>query len=148
MAIFANAPGATSTFNLIRVLPGAAGQFVNFSFYDAGDAASSGTVKVTPPADGLGSVKTTPFPGKCSATGGNAGAGTTSSTCSFTITNANNNGKVETMTIPIPSDYNCNYASMGGCWYTVTISFNGGSAVHDVTTWDAQVVGDPVRLVK
>jgi Flp pilus assembly protein TadG len=148
MAIFANAPGATSTFNLIRVLPGAAGQFVTFSFFDAGDATDSGTVKVAPPADALGTVKTKPFPGNCAAVGGNAGTGSSSSTCQFTITNTNNNGKIETMTIPIPGDYSCNYASMGGCWYQVTISFTGGHAVHDVTTWDAQVVGDPVRLIQ
>jgi Flp pilus assembly protein TadG len=148
MAIFANATGATSTFNLIRVLPGAAGQFVTFSFFDVGDAANSGTVKVTPPTDGLGTVKTKPFPGNCAAKGGNAGTGTTSSTCTFTITNSANNGQIETMTIPIPGDYNCNYSSMGGCWYSVTISFSGGTSVHDVTTWDAQVVGDPVRLIQ
>jgi hypothetical protein len=52
------------------------------------------------------------------------------------------------MTIPIPSDYNCNYASMGGCWYGVTVGFGSGKSVHDVTTWDAQVVGDPVRLIQ
>ncbi len=58
-----------------------------------------------------------------------------------------NNGKVETITIPIPGDYTCNFASLGGCWYRVNIGFGGGG-VHDVTTWDATVIGDPVRLIK
>jgi hypothetical protein len=48
----------------------------------------------------------------------------------------------------VPSDYNCNYASFGGCWYRVQITFQGASAVTDVTTWNATVVGDPVRLVQ
>jgi Flp pilus assembly protein TadG len=148
MAIFANASSATSTFNLIRVLPGAAGQFVTFSFFDVGDASASGTVKVTAPSDATGSITSKPFPGSCAAVGGNAGSGSSSSTCSFTITNTKNNGKIETLTIPIPGDYNCNYASMGGCWYKVTVSFASGVDVHDVTTWDAQVVGDPVRLIQ
>ncbi|HET6940372.1 MAG TPA: hypothetical protein VFI19_17270, partial [Nocardioides sp.] len=58
-----------------------------------------------------------------------------------------NNGKTETITIPIPTDYTCNTTSFGGCWYRVQIGFGTGS-VHDVTTWDATIIGDPVRLIK
>jgi hypothetical protein len=148
MAIFANASGASSQFHLIRVLPGAAGNFVSFSFFDVGDATGSGTIQVTPPADATGSITSNPFPGGCAAKGGAAGAGMTSSSCKVTISNTTNNGATEIMTIPIPSDYNCNYASMGGCWYGVTVGFGSGKSVHDVTTWDAQVVGDPVRLIQ
>ncbi len=39
MPIFINADTATANFNLIRVLPGAAGQSISFSYFDAGDAA-------------------------------------------------------------------------------------------------------------
>lgn len=147
MPIFANATAATSTFNLIRVLPGAAGQFVSFSFFDAGDATSAGSVKVLPPPDATGSITTNPFPGSCRAVGGNAGAGATLTNCTAPIKNSTNNGKVETMSIPIPNDYSCSYTSNGGCWYRVQVSFPSGS-VNDITTWDAQIVGDPVRLVK
>jgi hypothetical protein len=150
MAIFANATGASSSFNLIRVLPGAAGNFIEFSFYDVGDATGSGTIQVTPPGDATGTVLTTPFPTGCSAAGGNAGSGvrTSATNCTVTISNSTNNGQVETMDIPIPGDYNCNYASMGGCWYKITVAFGSGNSVHDVTTWDADVVGDPVRLIQ
>ena len=58
-----------------------------------------------------------------------------------------NNGKTETIIIPIPSDYTCNYNSFGGCWYRVVVAFASGT-VHDVTTWDATIIGDPVRLIK
>jgi hypothetical protein len=58
-----------------------------------------------------------------------------------------NNGKIQTITFPVPGDYDCDYASMSGCWYRVEMSFGSGS-VHDVTTWDAEVLGDPVRLVE
>ncbi len=37
MPIFANAPSASSSFNLLRVLPGAAGRRIEFEFYDAAD---------------------------------------------------------------------------------------------------------------
>lgn len=148
MAIYANATGATTQFHLIRVLPGAAGNFISFSFFDVGDATGSGSITVVPPADATGSITTNPFPGGCAAKGGAAGSGATYSNCKSTISNATNNGQIETMTIPVPTDYSCNFASMGGCWYLVTVAFGTGNPVHDVTTWDAQVVGDPVRLVE
>jgi hypothetical protein len=154
MPISINADTATGTFNLIRVLPGAAGHFIQFSYFDAGDSSSSsGQVKVLVPADATGTIKSTPFPGGgCTAIGGSAGASTvTLSNCTAPFVSAGseskNNGKSETITIPIPSDYSCNYSSFGGCWYQVQIGFGTG-AVHDVTTWNATVVGDPVRLIK
>jgi Flp pilus assembly protein TadG len=151
MPIYINADTATATFNLIRVLPGAAGQTIAFSYFDAGDAAANGFVKVLPPTDATGSILTTPFPGNCKATGGTAGTGTTLTSCNAPITlsgsTSKNNGKTETITIPIPTDYTCNTSSFGGCWYRVQIGFGTGS-VHDVTTWDATIVGDPVRLIK
>jgi len=151
MPIFANATNAQSQLNLIRVLPGAAGQYVSFSFYDVGDVgssqSSSGTVQVLPPADATGSVTTTPFPGQCRAIGGYAGSTSTLlNNCTAPITYGTNNGKVETMSIPIPSDYTCDVSSNGNCWYQVRVSLSG--AVNDITTWDASIVGDPVRLVQ
>lgn len=151
MPIYANADSASSTFNLIRVLPGAAGQYVSFSFFDAADATDAnygGTVKVTRPTDATGSILTTPFPGGCRSIGGYAGKSeVTLANCSTPVNNGTNNGTLQTITIPIPTDYNCDYTSMGGCWYQVTVSFPGAK-VHDTTTWDASVVGDPVRLIE
>lgn len=148
MPIDINATGSTSTFNLIRVAPGAAGQFISFSFFDAGDATGNGAIKILTPTDATGSITSTPFPGSCSAVGGAAGSGTTLSNCNAPISQATNNGKLETVTVPVPTDYSCNYASFGGCWYRVQITFSGASSVTDVTTWNATVVGDPVRLVQ
>ena len=48
--------------------------------------------------------------------------------------------------MPIPSDYTCNDADPNGCWLTINYLFNG--QVHDVTSWTAALLGDPVRLVK
>ena len=156
MPIFVNAPGASAPFNLIRVLPGAAGKKISFSYFDAGDAASDGSVKVSAPTDATGSITSNPFPGGCTAYGGSAGGSqssqTTLTSCTAPFVQASsgvskNNGKTETITIPIPTDYSCNYASQAGCWYRVTLAY-GVSTVNDITTWDATVIGDPVRLVK
>ena len=152
MPIFVNSDAATVQFNLIRVLPGAAGQKISFSYYDAGDAQSDGDVQVQVPTDATGSALSTPFPGGCYAEGGSAGSGTALTNCTAPFVKGSggtskNNGKTETITIPIPADYSCNFLSLGGCWYRVKIGFGSGS-VHDVTTWDATVIGDPVRLVR
>jgi hypothetical protein len=150
MPIFANADSATSVFNLIRILPGAAGKSVNFSFYDVADCASScsGSVRVMPPADATGSVTSTPFPGGCRSFGGSAAAsGTALTNCSAPVQSSKNNGKLQSMSIPVPSDYTCNFESLGGCWYKVMVSYPGAK-VQDITTWDADIVGDPVRLIE
>jgi hypothetical protein len=58
------------------------------------------------------------------------------------------------MTIPIASDYDCDFASNGGCWFRVRVTFNGVDPsgrplkVFDATTWTAGVISDPVRLVE
>jgi Flp pilus assembly protein TadG len=151
MPMYANASGSVETFNLIRVLPGAAGSFINFSFYDIGDGLGSGktaTIRAIVPSDATGSITTKPFPGNCSAVGGYAGTGATLSNCTATISNTKNNAKVESMSIPVPTDYNCDYTTASGCWYRVIVTFPSGTDVSDITTWDATVEGDPVRLIK
>jgi Flp pilus assembly protein TadG len=152
MPIFANSTAATTEFPLIRALPGAAGQYIDFSFFDAGDAAGTATVEVLPPSEVAGS-QTSWFPGGCTSKGGSAGTGQSSANCTFTLKQnssgiALNNGKVQTISIPIPPTYTCDpVASTTTCWYRVRISFSQGT-VNDVTTWDAQLTGDPVRLVE
>jgi Flp pilus assembly protein TadG len=156
MPIYANSDAATTTFNLIRILPGAAGQSIEFDFFDAGDAAGTATIEVMLPSDArtpTGRTITNKFPrGGCTSVGGSAGtSGQTSTSCKFTLTRSGgvsrNNGKVQSITIPIPSDYSCDATNYLNCWYQVKIDFASGD-VHDVTTWDAQITGDPVRLIE
>ena len=59
-----------------------------------------------------------------------------------------NNGKTETITIPIPTDYTCNYTSSAAAGTACNVGFGSRWRSHDVTTWDATVIGDPVRLIK
>jgi Flp pilus assembly protein TadG len=141
MPIFANSNSANAVFNLIRVLPGAAGKTLVFSFFDVGDAAANGTVSVLRPTEATGGNLT-----NCTATGFLT---TTLPTCALTgiRSSAGWNGQSETISVPIPVDYSCDYDSPGGCWFQVRLGFGTGS-VTDATTWTASIAGDPVRLVE
>lgn len=141
MPIFANANTASPVFNLIRVLPGAAGKTLVFSFFDVGDAAKSGTMTVLRPTEATGAALS-----NCRASGFKA---ILLPTCSLSGISANYgwNGQSETISVPIPPDYDCAYDQPGGCWFRVQVSFGSGS-VHDATTWSASIAGDPVRLVE
>ena len=145
MPIYMNSPSASADFNLIRVLPGAAGKTIKFKFYDAADGAlNAGTVTVKRPTDATGSIAATSAIAGCQATGVVTGAMTG---CAVTVMSAADNGKLQTITVPIPADYSCNYNAVGGCWFRVNVNFPG-STVHDVTTWTATIEGDPVRIVQ
>jgi len=144
MPIYMNSNNATAAFNLIRVLPGAAGKYIKFKFYDAADgAAQPGSVTVQAPTDGTGTVASGSLQG-CIGAGVVTGA---LSGCSVSVVSSANNGQLQTISVPVPSDYNCSYNNVGGCWFRVSVNFPG-STVHDVTTWTATVEGDPVRIVQ
>jgi Flp pilus assembly protein TadG len=141
MPIYANADTASPVFNLIRVLPGAAGKTLIFKFFDAGDAATSGTMTVLRPSEASGDqIK------DCVGSGYKNVA---LPTCSITGINKSNgwDGQAETISVPIPSNYDCASTSANGCWFRVNVSFGSGT-VADTTTWTASVVGDPVRLIE
>jgi hypothetical protein len=101
---------------------------------------------VIAPTDATGSIKSTPnIPGCKGAM--NAGTTYTNLTnCTVTVKSSTHNGKLQKMIIPLPNDYSCNPATLGGCWFEVEITFSGN--VTDFTTWDANIGGDPVRLIE
>lgn len=149
MPILQNKDGSTATFNLIKALPGTRGQYIAFDFYDPADGAGTtgATVKILPPPDSTGSVKSgvggTPPDCKHAK---NKGAYTTATNCTVTVKNSTHDGQVEHIVIPIPNDYNCTATNLGGCWFSVQIQFPG--SVTDFTTWTANIGGDPVRLIE
>jgi len=138
MAIWMNTASSQATFNLVRIVPAAASKTLDFEFFDAGDAASSGTITVLPPTENPITLS------NCQGTGVKTG---TLSNCTVTNIGSSFNGKSQHIRVPIPASYTCNWASAGGCWFRVQINF-GGAAVHDTTTWTARIDGDPVRLIK
>jgi hypothetical protein len=66
------------------------------------------------------------------------------------ITGVNNsgtwNGQWSTVTIPIPSNYTCNDGDPLGCWLKIDYQF--ASTINDTTSWNAYLLGDPVRLTQ
>jgi hypothetical protein len=141
MSIYANYTGASSTFNLVRVIPAAASKNLLIDFYDVGDASDAGTITVLPPLD---SNMVTPITG---CTGGGVKSGALSG-CKLTGVSSGSgwNGKAQTIKVPIPNTYTCNSTQPGGCWFRLQVSFPGG--VSDTTTWGARVEGDPIRLIE
>ena len=161
MGIYANVGGGqTSQFYLARVPTAAAGHTLVLNFFDIGDAAAdpSNQLQVIPPIDSnVGST----FSG-CKWTGsGNDALGygvntasapwgplTAITACKITGVNAGGtwNGQWSTVTIPIPSNYTCSDADPLGCWLKINYTF--ASNINDTTSWNAYLLGDPVRLTQ
>jgi hypothetical protein len=151
IGIYSNSPAANTTFYLARVLPGAQGRTLVLSFFDVGDAAQPGTLSVLPPSESnqggafAGCTYTAP-PGN--STGPPWGPfQATSSGCKISnVSNATYNGQWIQVKVPIPSTYTCNFNDPMGCWLKVNFAFP--AAAQDTTTWSAQLLGDPVRLIQ
>jgi hypothetical protein len=141
MGMYANYAGASTTFNLVRVLPAAASKTLKIGFYDTGDASQAGTLTIQPPPD---SNMPASIP-NCTGTGVFNG---TLTGCQLTnVKDTTYQGKWQYVNVPIPADYTCTFAQGGGCWFTVKFAFPNGVPT-DTTTWTAKIDGDPVRLIQ
>jgi hypothetical protein len=139
MAMYSNAPSATTEFYLARVASGAAGQILEIKLFDVGDSTQAGTIQlVAPPDSGVTFTN-------CTASGPTSG---NLPTCSFTVQNTTHQGKWVTVQIPIPATYTCTDADPTKCWVRLKYLYGTGSAPTDVTSWAANLFGDPVRLVE
>ena len=140
MSIFSNAPSAITEFYLARIQSATAGQILQIKLFDVGDSTQPGTIQLVAPPDS-GSTFT-----NCTAVGGSTGPNLP--TCSFTVTNATHQGKLVTIQIPIPANYSCGDSDPTKCWVRLRYVYGSGSAPTDVTSWSANIFGDPVRLVE
>ena len=150
----------------MRLPTASKGHTLVLNLYDIGDANDgvTGTLQVIPPPDS--NVGAT-FGNTCRWTGDSVNGaiayaantqtppwGPLDSSHTITackITNVNDvhahwNAQWSTVQIPIPANYSCNDGSPQGCWVTINYLFNG--VVHDVTSWNAFLLGDPVRLTQ
>ena len=148
MPIWINVQNAE--FNLIQVAPNAAGKSFTFSGFDFGDCtdcSGSSLVEVLMPTSttSAGTIST------CTASGVVNGAlSTTGGVCSFQI-GSNFNGKLQDIVVGVPADYECatgtgGAVTNGDCWFRMRITYDANP--NDVTTWDASINGDAVRLVR
>jgi hypothetical protein len=153
MGIYANAVGADTRFYLTRILPGNAGHTLVLQFFDVGDASQPGTISVLPPPDS--NVAGGQFSGcQYTAPPGNSTGppwGTlvdTNANCTISVNNASFNGQWVTFDVRIPSDYTCNDSDPLGCWTRLRFTYPSTTNVSDTTTWQAYMLGEPVRLIQ
>jgi hypothetical protein len=72
-------------------------------------------------------------------------------TCSFSVTTGSPSafdGRSQYVSIPIPTTYSCVDTDYTKCWVRLKYVYGSGSAPTDVTSWEASIEGDPVRLVE
>jgi len=150
MPVLQNAPGSTATFNLIRALPASKGQTISFEFFDPADGAgsSAASVRVIRPGDATGSIRSTANIAGCRGAMNTSTSYSALTNCTATVRGTTHNGQLQKMAIPIPSDYGCDSTVPGGCWFQVEVKFPSDVNVTDFTVWDANVGGDPVRLIE
>ena len=153
LPIYANAgDNTTPLFYLARITPTAAsGRTLTLNFYDIGDVGNgSVNVQIQAPPDSNQPVVggQALFP-TCTFHRDNGGGEQTATNCTIpNMTSATYNGRLVTMTIPVPANYNCDFASSTGCWVKVRMTYTAGAQPNDTTTWTASLNGDPVRLVE
>lgn len=148
MALHAGFAQANTTFYIAKVGPEQAGRTLTVEFFDVGDASVSGTLTIQKPVGSTGSAFTCAFRrvrGSDGVADTPAGSG-----CSLTNVNSSNGyqGSLTTAFVSIPSNYSCDPNTATGCWVTILFAYPSGGSVSDHTTWNAGVLGDPVRLVE
>jgi hypothetical protein len=143
LPIYANNGG--TNFKAARVLPGGTNRSLRLTLYDIGDATGSGTLYFTPSADwNMSSFSGCTFKRSDNATL----SGANPSNCSVSgVVSSSFNGKIVTVEIPIPDTMDCDEDDENGCWVNVYPDFTT-STPTDTTTWSANMLGSPVRLVE
>ena len=138
LGIYANVSGITTLY-LAEVEPVHAGKTLKVNFFDAGEASGDPVLTIQNPAGGT--------PSACSWTTGDGSH--SGSSCAIHTTPGGvriSNDDWIHAEIDIPDDYTCDPTTATGCWWTVEYDYSSGNA-HDRTTWEIEVVGNPVRLV-
>ncbi|NIA25082.1 MAG: hypothetical protein GWP04_05885 [Gammaproteobacteria bacterium] len=140
ISIFTNQPSTTSILNLAKVEQIHAGKRLELHFYDPGEDNGDAYMTVKMPdgttaqcswysEDEYGNTTTPP---------GEGGFGA----CRIQTSDGSPifNGQWVTANVEIPSSYTCT----SNCWWYMEIELN---QPHDRTTWMAQIIGNPVRLI-
>jgi len=137
MSIFTNAPSGFATVYIAEVAPVHAGKILELVFYDAGESSGDASMRVIPPPG----VPLGPNDCPWTATNGDSG-----SNCEIETTIggvAQYNGEWITMQIKLPDQANYNCDPDVDCFWKMELDLN---VSHDRTTWEAKVIGNPVKL--
>ena len=146
LPIFANASGADTRFFLAKVLPYDAGRTLRINLFDIGESDKQGSLQVLPPPEFAST-----FSGCAITRDDSASLSVNSGTCTLNSVGGSGNtfdGRMLTLDVPIPENYDCNDHLPTGCWVKIRASYPVGAVVNDATTWSAAILGNPVRLVE
>lgn len=146
LPIFANSAGADTRFYLARVKPYDAGRTLRINLFDVGESNLQGSLQVLPPTEFASTFK------DCAMNRDDgASLSVTSSTCTLNNVGGSGNtfnGRMLTIDVPIPVDYECDEHLPTGCWIKIRASYPASAVVNDATTWSAAILGNPIRLVE
>lgn len=139
MSIFTNAPSGQATVYLAEIAEVHAGKRLELKFFDPGEGGGNAFMAVQMPngtiptctwyAEDMDGNTTAPVTGPCRI------QTTVSGTAQF-----NKQWITASIDIPDPGVYVCG----ADCYWTMDLDLNTS---HDRTTWQARVIGNPVRLV-
>ena len=135
ISIFTNQAGI-STLNVAEVAQVHAGKTLELEFYDPGEDDANAFMTVKRPS---GTTATCNWVARNEAgTIVRSGSGN----CRIQTSNGSSffNGLWVTAQVDIPNNYTCTT----NCWWKMEIE---NSQPHDRTTWEAKIIGNPVRLV-
>lgn len=141
MSMFNNV-GGTASFYLAEVDQVHSGKTFQISLYDPGESSGNAYMSVVNPA-GI-------TPG-CTYRNRDTGVSTTLTVCRIQTSNNGSalfNGDWLDIDIALPANYACTLGTVPGCWWTIRYEFPVGGTPTDRTTWSAQIIGDPVHLVR
>jgi hypothetical protein len=145
MSLYANIPGSITNLYLAQIPAIHAGKTVQIRLFDPGEASSSASLSVLIPTS---SSTWTPVSFTYWDAGVNGDLAPTASgpTTSLTTTSAGGtvyyNGHWVILQAVIPS----NYTAPANGWWKIQYNY-GASTAHDRTTWQVNIVGNPVHLV-
>jgi hypothetical protein len=145
---------SNSEFYLAQVPRFYAGKTLQLNLWDPGDTSPlSATLYVEVPT----SSGWSPTPFTYSAATGTTNS-SSNTACNSNSNNSPSNNSVQTSTgaslglfngcwltlnVPIPATYNGDQSG----WWKILYSMNGNGTSSDVTTWTAQILGNPVHLI-
>ncbi|MFI5261437.1 MAG: hypothetical protein ACHQZR_02630, partial [Candidatus Limnocylindrales bacterium] len=139
----------TSTFYLAQIGAKYAGKTLQINLFDVGDTAGNTYLKLKSPDGGSQSYASFTYTSASlegtagpsgSISGGSSGLQATS--CSGSCTQPFND-KLITMTVALPGTYGSGGLWQNG-WWQVEYDVSSG---NDTTTWQVNVLGNPVHLV-
>lgn len=142
--IYTNQSSSDTTFYLARLTPEYKGHKVQLSLWDIGDGANA-NLTILPPTESPSAITSCSWDRDGSTMPGSVTYGPEPCRVN-SLSSADFNGHLTNATILLDNNYTCTSTAGTGCWFRIRIQTTG--TPNDTTTWSANVLGNPVHLVK